>query len=183
ASLKSNRFLVAAIDFGTTFSSWACSFKDDYEKEPTKIIVKQWNIWYYFSRFKMALFKDRNLSRRTQIEDEFGKKMLAMKVISLVIRYLKDDLQKELTSKITCVFSFEEEIQWVLTVPAIWNDKARSFMREAAIELLFHRPGIRNDRLLIALEPEAASVYCRQIPLETNSSDGKLSIVPLCPGT
>ncbi|KAL3862559.1 hypothetical protein ACJMK2_008519 [Sinanodonta woodiana] len=221
ASLKSHKLLVAAIDFGTTFSSWAYSFKHDYDKEPTQIIVKEWNSgigisskapttalirpdgktlhafgydaedkyaslaqnnehkdWYYFRRFKMALFKDMTLSRQTQIEDESGKKMLAMKVISLVILYLKDDLQKELASKITSAFSFEEEIQWVLTTPAIWNDKARSFMREAAIEA-----GIRNDQLLIALEPEAASVYCRHIPLETKSSDGRTSIVPLCPGT
>ncbi|KAL3862530.1 hypothetical protein ACJMK2_008490 [Sinanodonta woodiana] len=221
ASLMSDKLLVAAIDFGTTFSSWAYSFKHNYVKEPTKVFVKEWNSgvgisskapttvlirpdgktlhafgydaedeyarlagnnehkgWYYFRRFKMALFKDRNLSRQTQIEDESGKKMLAMKVISLVIRYRKDDLQKELTSKITSAFSFEEEIQWVLTVPAIWNDKARSFMREAAIEA-----GIKSDRLLIALEPEAASVYCRHIPLEAKSSDGRTSIVPLFPGT
>ncbi|KAL3862550.1 hypothetical protein ACJMK2_008510 [Sinanodonta woodiana] len=221
ASLKSHKLLVAAIDFGTTFSSWAYSFKYDYDKEPTKVFVKQWNSgvgisckapttalirpdgetlhafgydaedkyaslaqnnehkdWYYFRRFKMALFKDRNLRRQTQIEDESGKKMLAMKVISLVIRYLKDDLQNELTSKLASKLPYEEEIQWVLTVPAIWNDKARSFMREAAIEA-----GIRNDRLLIALEPEAASIYCRHIPLEVKSSDGRTSIVPLSPGT
>ncbi|KAK3602881.1 hypothetical protein CHS0354_018741, partial [Potamilus streckersoni] len=34
---------VAAIDFGTTYSSWACSFKSEYEREPTKILVKEWN--------------------------------------------------------------------------------------------------------------------------------------------
>ncbi|KAL3862532.1 hypothetical protein ACJMK2_008492 [Sinanodonta woodiana] len=221
ASSKSKKLLAAAIDFGTTFSSWACSFKHDYEKEPTKVFVKTWNCgvgisskapttaiirpdgetlhafgydaedkyaslaennehkdWYYFRRFKMALFKDRNLSRQTQIEDESGKKMLAMKVISLVIRYLKDDLQKELASKLTSKISYEEEIQWVITVPAIWNDKARQFMSEAAVQA-----GIRNDQLLIALEPEAASLYCRHIPLTTKSSDGKTSIVPLCPRT
>ncbi|KAK3582817.1 hypothetical protein CHS0354_035756, partial [Potamilus streckersoni] len=177
ASVKSNKLLVAAIDFGTTFSSWACSFRHDFLKEPTKILVKEWNSgvgisakapttalirpdgetlhafgydaedkyatfaennehkdWYYFRRFKMSLFKDRNLSRQTKIKDESGKEMPAMKVISLVIRYLKDDLHKELASKITRQLSYEEEIQWVLTVPAIWNDKARSFMREAAIQ-------------------------------------------------
>ena len=28
-----------------------------------------------------------------------------------------------------------EEIHWVLTVPAIWNDAAKQFMREAAINV------------------------------------------------
>ena len=30
-------FIVAAIDFGTTFSGYAFSFKHDYEKDPTQV--------------------------------------------------------------------------------------------------------------------------------------------------
>jgi len=48
-------------------------------------------------------------------------------------------------------------IQWVLTVPAIWDDEGKAFMREAAV-----RAGLIRDsnspRLLLALEPEAALV-------------------------
>lgn len=39
-----NFLVVAAIDFGTTFSGYAFSFKDDFEKDPLKIISNQaWN--------------------------------------------------------------------------------------------------------------------------------------------
>jgi hypothetical protein len=34
--------MVAAIDFGTTFSGWAFSFDHDYKSDPTKISCKQW---------------------------------------------------------------------------------------------------------------------------------------------
>ncbi|KAL3878936.1 hypothetical protein ACJMK2_031260 [Sinanodonta woodiana] len=220
ASKNANKLLVAAIDFGTTFSSWACSFRHDYEREPTKILVREWNSgvgisskapttalirpdgntldafgynaedkygrlaendehkgWYYFRRFKMSLFKDKSLTRKTIIDDEMGKKMAAIKVISLVIRYLKDDLCEQVKLKIAGTL-LVEDIQWVLTVPAIWNDKARQFMREAAVEA-----GINDKQLLIALEPEAASLYCRHIPLELKESGGTSCIVPLSPGT
>ncbi|KAL3878916.1 hypothetical protein ACJMK2_031242 [Sinanodonta woodiana] len=209
ASWTSRKLLVAAIDFGTTFSSWAYSFRHDYEKEPPKIHVKEWNSgvgisskapttaliqpngetldafgydaedkygflaendehkdWYYFRGFKMSLFKDKSLTRNTIIDDEMGKKLSAIKVISLVIRYLKDDLSEKIKTKITDKV-LPEYIQWVLTVPAIWNDKARQFMREAAVQA-----GISNKQLLIALEPEAASLYCRRVPLELHTSDG-----------
>ncbi|KAK3599539.1 hypothetical protein CHS0354_006674 [Potamilus streckersoni] len=213
--------MVAAIDFGTTFSSWACSFTHNYERDPTKILVKEWNSgvgisskapttalirpdgeileafgyeaedkyarlaennehndWYYFRRFKMSLFKDMNLTRETTIKDESGKRLPAMKVVCLVIRYLKADLLNQYASRIGGERSFQNMIQWVLTVPAIWNDKARRFMREAAIQA-----GISNDQLLIALEPEAASIYCRYIPLEIKSSDGGTTVVSFSPGT
>lgn len=31
------------------------------------------------------------------------------------------------------------EILWVLTVPAIWDDSAKVFMREAAIEVILYK--------------------------------------------
>ena len=34
--------VVAAIDFGTTYSGWAFSFKHEFESEPTKISSKHW---------------------------------------------------------------------------------------------------------------------------------------------
>ena len=39
---SSGALLVAAIDFGTTYSGWACSFQHEFKLEPTKIKVKHW---------------------------------------------------------------------------------------------------------------------------------------------
>ena len=38
----SKKLIVAAIDFGTTYSGYAFSFKDDYKKDPTKISANNW---------------------------------------------------------------------------------------------------------------------------------------------
>lgn len=58
-----------------------------------------------------------------------------------------------------------EIISYVLTVPAIWTDKAKDLTRRAA-ELA----GIPMDRLVLITEPEAAALYCatvcRDIPLK-----------------
>jgi hypothetical protein len=37
------RILVAAIDFGTTYSGYAYSFAHEYEKDPTKASGKNWS--------------------------------------------------------------------------------------------------------------------------------------------
>ncbi|CAG0924129.1 unnamed protein product, partial [Notodromas monacha] len=56
----------------------------------------------------------------------------------------------------------EEDVRWVLTVPAIWRQPAKQLMREAA-----YKAGMASadqpQRLLIALEPEAAAIYCRKL--------------------
>ena len=34
--------MVAAIDFGTTYSGWAFSFKHDFERDPINVSAKTW---------------------------------------------------------------------------------------------------------------------------------------------
>ncbi|CAC5400644.1 unnamed protein product [Mytilus coruscus] len=51
-------------------------------------------------------------------------------------------------------------------------------MRESAV-----KGGIRNRQLILALEPEAASVYCKHIPNELKVADGQTTIDALSAGT
>jgi hypothetical protein len=65
--------------------------------------------------------------------DENKKALSALHVFSSAIKFLKDHLCNEISKKMT---EFEErDIFWVLTVPAIWTDAAKKFMREAALEV------------------------------------------------
>ncbi|KAK3578319.1 hypothetical protein CHS0354_004229 [Potamilus streckersoni] len=207
--------LVAAIDFGTTYSGWAFSFKHEYATDPTKIGARQWyggqlvsmkapttvlikpdgrtfdsfgyeaeskyselasednneyKRWYYFRRFKMMLHGKMGLNRNVDIEDETQKSLPAKTVFSLVIRYLKEDMLKNSKDKLSSGHLTEDEITWVLTVPAIWTDAAKQFMREAAIEA-----GIKNENLKIALEPETASIFCRLLPVEKMVQGGGMT--------
>lgn len=112
--------------------------------------------WLFFERFKMNLYQQNGLKRRFALGAENGKQMDAMKVFSETIKFLKKHLIKQ--CKLRVPFVVEEDIQYVITVPAIWTDPAKQFMREAA-----ENAGIKKDKLLIALEAETASLCCKQL--------------------
>ena len=61
--------------------------------------------------------------------DDNGRSMSALTVFSESIRYLKDHF---LHSSRNAGLNFREnEIHWVLTIPAIWKDDSKQFMRES----------------------------------------------------
>ena len=62
------------------------------------------------------------------------KRLPAMKVFELAIKYLKDDLIAASTYKLSGGLQ-ESDIYWTLTVPAIWSERAKQFMREAAVQV------------------------------------------------
>ena len=90
-----------------------------------------------------------------------GKELPAMTVFSMTLNYFRNHALRELADA-TGSKVLPSEIRWVITVPAIWRQKAKQFMREAAYEA-----GIGSeddpDHLLLALEPEAASINCRKL--------------------
>ena len=73
-----------------------------------------------------------------------GKKELpALTIFSMAIKFLKDHLMDTLDKRDTHIRL--DDIQWVLTVPAIWNDPAKQFMREAAEKVkLYFSPMNQN---------------------------------------
>lgn len=84
------------------------------------------NIFAVNYRFKYVL-SYQEISLGMKIQDITGKTLLAQKVFVESIRYLKDHFleiftNKNLDTKIT-------DILFVITVPAIWSDAAKQFMR------------------------------------------------------
>jgi molecular chaperone DnaK (HSP70) len=77
------------------------------------------------------------LSRQATLEDINGKKIEALAIFSMSIKYLKGHLHESLSKQVTGVE--ETDILYVLTVPAIWDDSAKQFMREAAIKVVLNR--------------------------------------------
>lgn len=65
------------------------------------------------------------------IKDITGKnEMKAVDVFAFCIEYIWNTVFRRVKEQITNLN--EENIHWVLTVPAIWNEDARQFMLEAA---------------------------------------------------
>lgn len=55
---------------------------------------------------------------------------MALDVFSLSIQYLKDHFLNKIREQIAELDI--DDISWVLTVPAIWSDGAKQFMRSSA---------------------------------------------------
>ncbi|CAC5380207.1 unnamed protein product [Mytilus coruscus] len=144
--LDDDYIIVAALDFGTAYS--------DY---------------FFFRRFKMNLHNKKKIGNDLIIEDIVGKPMAALDVFTLSIKALVNHLMALLEKQGTGVKA--EEIRWVLTVPAIWTDSAKQFMRKGAVQA-----GVPENKLFIALEPEAASIFCQYLPTEKlNGADFKMA--------
>ena len=118
--------------------------------------------WFYFEKFKMELHSRKvnklpacdktviklmyvymniisvqELNRRMELEATNGKRIPAITVFSHGLCYFKTLCLKELME---VSFSHEvpvceEDITWVITVPAIWRQSAKQFMRHAAMQV------------------------------------------------
>lgn len=63
-----------------------------------------------------------------------GKKMLALKVFAYALKFFKDHCLQELSDQSSTKI-VNDDIRWVITVPAIWRQPAKQFMRQAAYEV------------------------------------------------
>ncbi len=101
-----------------------------------------------------------------------GREMPLLTVISETLKYIADKAIEKLTEQVTTPFKpthplqkigkiVPAKIRWVLTVPALWSEEHKLFMRKATKEA-----GIINEvqspNLLLCLEPEGASIQCRE---------------------
>ena len=64
-----------------------------------------------------------------------GKSMQALTVFSLAIRFLREHLMNKIHLGVKGKLS-DEDVYFVLTVPAIWDDPSKQFMREAAEQVI-----------------------------------------------
>lgn len=70
------------------------------------------------------------------LEDVRGQTLPAVEVFSLSIQALKDHMIQTLLAK---NIKLDDDTNWILTVPAIWSDTAKLFMRKGAemVRMLF----------------------------------------------
>ncbi|XP_053376408.1 heat shock 70 kDa protein 12B-like [Mercenaria mercenaria] len=176
--------LVVALDIGSTYSGYAWQERAEFEtnrseihfntswgagalqlhKTTTCILLecqkneegavdqKQENL-----SLSQSLSGIKGFHRELLVEDQIGQQLPLFDVMSLFIKTLKDHCLKKLkTNGVNVELS---KTLFVVTVPAIWSDEAKKFMRDAAVEA-----GIGKRNVLLALEPEAAAIYCLHLP-------------------
>ncbi|UJR22675.1 hypothetical protein I4U23_025712 [Adineta vaga] len=145
--------LTPNLDFHS-FGFFARDFFHDLDPDEAKR-------WLFFEKFKMHLHYVQDLNTQTLITASNGRKVPALAIFTYALQYFKEHALRELSDQSGTRF-VNEDVRWVITVPAIWKQSAKQFMREAA-----YQAGIASrefpEQLLIALEPEAASIYIRKL--------------------
>lgn len=99
------------------------------------------------------------------IEDVAGRSFPAKSIFTSSIKALVDHFKKSFGKQNVSKVK-DDDIKWVLTVPAIWSEPAKKYMRMCATDA-----GIPDKMLQIALEPEAASIYVQYLRIERNEND------------
>ncbi|NWS21759.1 HS12A protein, partial [Pachyramphus minor] len=141
------------------FHSFGYAARDFYhDLDPTES-----KHWLYFEKFKMKLHTTGNLTMETDLTATNGKKVKALEIFAYALQFFKEQALKELSDQGGSDFE-NTEVRWVITVPAIWKQPAKQFMRQAAYKAGMASPE-NPEQLIIALEPEAASIYCRKLRL------------------
>ena len=178
--------IVVGIDFGTSGIGFAYSFYKNQEKiilsdfngqkpeskVPTQIILDKdlkdvlafgdecskyikshdKNTYEFFKNIKMNLYKKIYIVKSTN-----GKEANIEKIITKIL----ENISKEAISQIRRNHDktiTKKDIKWVVTIPAIWEEKSKQIMINASREA-----GLINENtdlsLFLALEPEVAGIY------------------------
>jgi len=73
-----------------------------------------------------------------------------MTIFSMAIQYMREHLMETLNKQVTHVE--ESDVMFVITVPAIWSDASKQFMREAAITVRWLEMSINLSSVRFSLE-------------------------------
>lgn len=131
--------------------------------------------YYFFKNYKMALYNMSVVPNHLKIKDTLGRELPLLKVVSESLKYIAETMIKDIKDQTSIQASNKEDILFVLTVPAIWTDSAKNFMRDA-VEMA----GIPSRQLVICLEPEAAAIFCQSVPFMSQNSNNDLSKCQQC---
>ena len=174
--------VIVGIDFGTSGTAFSYAFVKTKEdilspeeiKNPTEIILdsnlkyisfgkecKQFlssgkgmeQKYYYFSDIKMRLYKN---ERKIQSNNDKIYHNLE-DVISQILLAIKEEALSVINSKRTDPIK-ESNIEWKLTVPAIWREKSKEIMIDAAKKAGIFSETKTDRSLFLALEPECAAL-------------------------
>ncbi|KAJ3424066.1 hsp70 family protein [Anaeramoeba flamelloides] len=137
-------------------------------------------LYELFRYYKMALYKS-----RTFVKSVSGSVFKLVDVIAMSLQWIKDTALQHINLTVRTPIE-TDQVRWVLTVPAIWSEKAKHFMRMCA-----HRGGLvdneESEHLLLIHEPEAAAIEgffsANPIVSEEVFESGKVLILDAGSGT
>ncbi|KAI8065127.1 hypothetical protein BC940DRAFT_304851 [Gongronella butleri] len=184
--------VVIGIDFGTTFSGCSYAFIQNeevvdivrwpkqnnnvYPKTPTLNFYQgnsnSMTQWGNAARVEMqrptarnsVLLKQYKLYLDENIAKDLPPLPNGLTIVDAIADYLHafhEHVVNELKKGFAKNYG-QHQFRYCLTVPAMWSDRAKATMREAAIKAGLIEDNDHRDRLMLISEPEAAALYCEK---------------------
>jgi len=118
-----------------------------------------------FESFKMALYvkvgSEHDGDIRAQLMTQDTKRLYSTEQVFVeALKHIKEQILKEFQEKKVVLEKGIKNIQWILTVPAIWSDRAKNKMERWA-----EKAGLISKKIFshlrIVYEPDCASISCQ----------------------
>ncbi|KAJ6245057.1 hsp70 family protein [Anaeramoeba flamelloides] len=132
-------------------------FGKSAESQYLNIKPNEMQNYQFFKNFKMELYQNNSLNLK--IQSYSGEEWEFTQVLSGVFKFINQKFIESVNESDSMInLSINNDTtQWVLTVPAIWEDKAKEIMRRA-----FYKAGLISSKnspnLLFCYEPEVAAI-------------------------
>ncbi|KAG0084755.1 hypothetical protein BGZ93_001073 [Podila epicladia] len=184
--------IVVAIDFGTTFSGCAYAYAQDdkeviditswpkqniqYPKTPTlnlyrkddpenKLVAWGWRAKMETlkptARHHTLLYQYKLHLDENQHSAPLDVDITVLDAISHYLEAFHEYVVGEIMRGFAKNFQ-KDHFRYCLTVPAMWSDRAKNVMRQAAVKAKLIKDTDHPDRLMLISEPEAAALYCER---------------------
>ncbi|KAI8888809.1 hypothetical protein K501DRAFT_209653 [Backusella circina FSU 941] len=141
---------------------------DKWGKAAEKLKHKAVDDKLFFSLFKLLLDKDSGVENRYR--HQFPTKRLIADYLRHVDQYIKKIIKNQNPKAI-------QEHCYCITVPAMWDDSAKSIMREAAMEAGMIKASDEPGRLILTSEPEAAALECERMNIKGSAIEDHETII------
>jgi hypothetical protein len=137
---------------------------------------------YRFFKANLATIQDGNFEN-VMAKSTTGHEHSLLDLVARSLKFLGDFAFRELSNGFgACMGIGKHDVLWIVTVPAIWSDLAKLFMRKAVFLAGLIRDE-SSDLLLLSLEPECAAISAHvQASRHGLFQDGAVFMVVDCGG-
>jgi len=122
----------------STCSIVICSPGYKWELDPHFCVASRLgsNVWSVLQRIfvphVLSVFQDLNAD--TELAATNGETVKALTIFAHALRFFRNHALQELADQ-SQTRIVNEDVRWIITVPAIWKEPAKQFMRQAAYQV------------------------------------------------